>query len=368
MRLDSIRLYNFRNFVACDASFSPSVNAFLGDNGQGKTNLIEAIGVLSFAKSFRSQTNSELIRWGESEASVFGKITKSAGEEELGVVFKGGKRETLLNGNKLKSIEDFVGRLICVSFSPSDMSIVQGSPQERRRFIDKHLTEARPAMLRRLMDYSRALKNKNAVLQDDSARLETVRPWNQILAETGTEIINSRRALLSRLEDLARGFQSRISGDAPLSLKLKTNLCPDDIEVNRDAAFHALETSFHKERLRGQAMYGPHRDDIEILLGDKEAGSFASQGQTRTIVLSLKLGMIQLLEETRGESPIVLLDDVDSELDAARRNSLFELVLEQSRQVFITGTELRFFSKNTLPDARMFTIKEGVIAAREDWT
>lgn len=368
MRLESIRLYNFRNFVSCDASFSPSVNAVLGDNGQGKTNLIEAIGVLSFGKSFRSQSNSELVRWGQGEASVFGKILKASGEEELGVVFRGGRREALLNGNKLKSIEEFVGRLICVSFSPSDMSIVQGAPQERRRFLDKHLTEARPAMLRRLMDYARALKNKNVVLQDESARLETVRPWNQILAETGAEIVNSRRSLLARLEELSKSFQARISSDPPLSLKLKTNLCPEEAEVSADGALQTLEASFHKERLRGQAMYGPHRDDIDILLGDNEAAAFASQGQTRTIVLSLKLGLIQLLEESRGESPIILLDDVDSELDAARRNSLFDLILEQKRQVFITGTELRFLSKNALPNAKMFTIKEGVISAEEDWS
>ena len=292
------------------------------------------------------------MHWGEDAASVFAKldIAIEGGELtrlELGASIQNGKRSLFVNGNKVASLSEFVGRLVCVTFSPTDLAIVKGSPSIRRKFVDKHLVDLHPLLIDDLLSFQRAISSKSSLLKagvDDDAKLDS---WDAVIAGSAARIVNARREFLRALEkQAALVLQHFAPGDAPLSLKLDSRLLSDEEgEVTPEQIIEKLRKYRAREVRYRSCLVGPHRDDVEILLAGHDARAFASQGQARTAVLCLKLGVIKLLEDERRDRPVVLLDDVDSELDAARVRALFEAVLAEPRQIFITGTG----SKDELP-------------------
>jgi len=338
MHIEWLKLYNFRNLTDGIHRFSPGLNLICGQNGQGKTNLIEAINLLSAGRSFRTQTLAELVRWGEREASVFALVKGALSDVELGVSITASGRSAFVNGDEVGSLADFVGRLLCVTFSPTDLAIVKGSPQVRRKFLDRHLVDLEPGLIGFLLDYSRALRSKSAVLKRGDADAAALEPWNVVLARAAAPIIRARRAVLRALEERADEYYRTIARhDGRVTLSLETGITGD--EPSADDIFLQLTAVATREMRYKAAILGPHRDDIQIAIDGHDARAFASQGQSRSIVLALKLGVIGLLETQRHESPIVLLDDVDSELDQSRCDALFELVYQTKRQVFVTGTD-----------------------------
>lgn len=344
--------------------FSRGVNVIVGRNGQGKTNLVEAIHLLSLSKSFRTAESRELVRWGEKAGSVFGVITETAGETELGVAFEEKGRGYYLNGQRLKTVTDFVGRFLCVCFSPSDLLLVQGAPAERRRFIDKHLADLMPAHMGSLLAYNRAIHNKNRMLKEGVADLSLLDPWNQILAEEALRIVRAREEFILMLRKKAAEMHTGFcEDDAPLALALSSNVTP--ALRTREALLEEYGRYRSREAACGRALLGPHRDDMLISLGGNDARAFASQGQGRSIVLSLTLGVIVLLEEQRKESPVVLLDDVNSELDSRRSDAFFSLVLRQGRQIFVTGTDTSVGHLDTTQGYEVFEMSAGRLSRRE---
>ena len=340
MHVSNLRLYQFRNFTDEKINFSPNVNFIVGANGQGKTNLVEAFNVLSLGRSFRTSSLRDLVQWGHKEASIFARVEQDHEDLELGIAIQGGERLAYVNGNQAKSLSEYVGRLLCVSFSPDDLELVKGGPGERRRFIDRHLFDLKPNLMADMLQYQRALKNKNVLLKSGEQSHERYLPWNQILAETGTKIVRERIVLVQALEEAAREIYSSFAPqDGELGLKCINTLSLDNLD--QETVFKFLTENLSKEINRQRTTFGPHRDDIEISIAGHEARSFASQGQTRSVVLALKLAVINILEEKRKESPIVLLDDVDSELDRKRGEAFLSLVLSQKRQILVTGTEVR---------------------------
>jgi DNA replication and repair protein RecF len=338
MYLKTLRPYHFRNLEDAAPNFSRGVNVIVGKNGQGKTNLVEAIHLLGLSRSFRTSNYSELIRWGEKDASVFGVIVNNAGEIELGVALEEKGRGYYLNGQKLKTVTEFVGHLVCVGFSPQDLMLLQGPPSGRRKFLDRHLSDLTPAHLGSLLSYNRALQSKNRILKEGIQDVALLDAWNAILAREALVLVQSREEFIRALQAKARHIYAAFcQDDEELSLDLSTNVK----ESLRTPA--ALCEEFQRYRGRevafGSSLLGPHRDDLLVRLGSRDARAFASQGQCRSIVLALTLGVIELLEDRRGESPVVLLDDVNSELDTARSDAFFKLVLRQGRQIFITGTD-----------------------------
>ena len=338
MYLRSIKTYHFRNLQDSLITFNPGVNVIIGKNGQGKTNLVEAINVLSLSKSFRTSVTSELIKWGETECSLFGSVIYPSIEEsesELGFTVVKKSKSFLLNGNPVKSITDFVGRLICVTFSPADLFLLQGPPSGRRKFVDKHMVDLIPGLIGPLISYQRTLQNKNKLLKDGVETASLLDTWNELLARDGAMIANARMDFIKLLEVRAAKIHARFCpSDGKLGLSLKSN-----VEGDLNTLFNALQKIRSREVAVRSSIVGPHRDDVVVTLGGTDAHAFASQGQTRSIVLSLTLGVIELIEEQRGESPVVLLDDVNSELDTSRSDAFFNLVLTQKRQIFITGTD-----------------------------
>ena len=318
--------------------FSSGPVFITGDNGNGKTNLVEAIYLLSGSRSFRTNSAGEFSKWGTDTCSVFGTVTAQTGEFEMGLLFHPGRREGLLNGNPLPSFGDFLGKISVVAFSPNDLSLVKGSPQGRRKFLDRHMVDEQPGLLKVLLSYQRALANKSAVLKDHGVSFQKVAPWNSLLAEYGEIIANERGVFLRKLEDRAGKYhRSFAATDGDLTVSLESDFVKGGPLAREEIEAH-LEGLCAREMAQRMSVSGVHRDDVRISLGGVDARSFASQGQTRSTVLSLKLGVIDLVEESLGEPPIVLLDDVDSELDAARGERLFGVLLEKERQLLVTGT------------------------------
>lgn len=359
MWLKSLRLYQYRNLVDAELNFAPQLNVFVGRNGQGKTNLIEAISLLSYGRSFRTTNQRELIKWEAGEASVFGVLETETADVELGLAIQPKGKRPYINAKEAESLADFVGRLLSITFAPDDLELVKGGPLYRRRFLDRHLVDLDPTMMNQLIGFARALKHKNALLKSGTATQEEVRIWNRSLLPHAIAITNARIqliALLSRAADEV--YQTFATQDGPLTLRLKSTLLPEPGALAGDTAEQTLDSAVPREISRNTTLIGPHRDELVLALGGREARSFASQGQTRSIVLALKLGMLQLIEEKRSMIPLVLLDDVDSELDSGRSEALHELVFRPGRQVFITGTQ---FGAKVQKGARVFEITNGNI-------
>lgn len=310
-----------------------------GLNGNGKTNLVEAIYLLSGSRSFRTNTNSELLTWGAREASVFGTVTHKTGTDELGISFSPGQRTAYKNGNQLSSITELLGVCSVVAFSPSDLFLVKGSPSGRRKFLDRHMVDLQPSFLNTLMAYQKALASKSALLKESHVGLNELRPWNELLTEYGGKVVDNRIKFLKSLGEKAVKFHREFAQtDGELSLTLESDCLTPDGSLSIERIQSEFERVASREIATRTTVFGPHRDDVAITLGGIDCRAFASQGQTRSVVLSLKLGVIELLEERLGESPIIVLDDVDSELDSGRSSRLFSALVKQERQVIITGT------------------------------
>lgn len=363
MRVKTLNLFQFRNLSDGLLEFDPAVNFITGDNGQGKTNLLEAISFLSLAKSFRTSTMKEVTRWNQTSCSVFGRVDQAVSEIELGVTVTEGKRKVFLNQDPVSSLTEYMGKLVTVTFSPADLSLVQGAPAGRRLFLDKHVVDASPGVLKKLMGYNRALKNKNALLRDRSVSHELIEPWNILMSECAPAILASRIRFVSDMSARADRYYQLLSGGRDGQLQTCYSASVSRGSESNGQYLEFLRQVSSRELRAGASLYGPHRDELQILLNDREAKSSASQGQARSIVLSLKLAVVDMIEAARGDAPVILLDDVESELDRSRVESLLSLIFSGSRQVFLTGTELAL--RGLFDDQRfgLFRVSNGLVTS-----
>ena len=261
-----------------------------GLNGNGKTNIVESLYLLSGSRSFRTNSSSELIRWGEKECSIFGTITSRHGTEELGMVFTTGGREVFSNGAPLPSVTEAIGRLQVVAFSPSDLALVKGPPAGRRRFIDRHMVDLDPPFIKVLMGYQRALASKSAVLKQPGCTPNHLRAWNEVLAPACWKIVDNRRKFLESLSDKSAGFHHLYAPtDGELLLSLESDFFEKGEVMPESEILERLEGAAHREIAIRSASLGAQRDDVKVALGGVDARAFASQGQTRSAVLSMKI-------------------------------------------------------------------------------
>lgn len=359
MFVRSVKLYNFRNIEGKELFFSPGLNVIHGRNGQGKTNLVETLNLISSTKSFRSAKTQELIRWGETEASAHVTVEEGLGEIALGVILTKEGKEFLLNGKKSSAI-DFVGKLLCVTFSPTDVEIIKGSPVVRRKFLDKHTIDLQPVTLKYLLHYNTAVKNKTLLLKERSPSPQQLDSWDRVLADAATHIMKARAEFVQKLKAVADTYYQRFAdSDGHMSLSLKSNISLDD--TSSAGIFDFVRSKRSEELQQRSALYGPHRDDLQITVNSKSSRLYASQGQSKSLAIALKLGVIDLLEGYRGESPVIILDDVDAELDSDRLKKLYEIIIADKRQVFITGTEVNKSLEGYPSDYSAFFVQNGAI-------
>ena len=357
MFVQTLTTYQLRNLDSQKLVLSSGLNIITGRNGQGKTNIVEALNLLSLGKSFRTSKLSELIAWGKDEASVFAEVVLAESEVRLGVILRKGSRETLVNDDKTPLVQ-FVGRLLCVTFSPTDIEVIKGAPQERRRFLDKHLVDLHPGILKNLVSYATALKNKNALLKSGCTDRTKFQPWNRVLAREAALIGATRREFVSRLnEESSRIYSQFAESDGELTTRLKEDI-PEGDEAR---IIEVLESEVAREIGMRSSLRGIHKDDLIISIEGKQTRHYASQGQSKSSILALKLGVIELLEKRKGERPVVLLDDVDSELDRVRTSALYGQILKDGRQVFITGTEVGNHIRERFSSFREYEVRGGIV-------
>ncbi|MBI2264637.1 MAG: DNA replication/repair protein RecF [Armatimonadetes bacterium] len=345
MELLHLELENFRNLSRVSRSFPSGLNLVTGPNAQGKSNLLEALFLLSVGKSLRAHREDDLIQWGAPFARIVGRTALRDGEQTVEAVLERGGafgiRKTLrINGTHCSRLSQFVGRTPMVHFLPSDLDLVQGEPFRRRRYLDVLGAQLHPDYLRELQSYQKALRERNHLLRTDP-RESLLQSYEILLAESGSRITLRRAALVERLAPLAARFHREFTQEVEnLRIEYRPSIELEEREANLlvEAFLREFARSRGQEIVRKTTLTGPHRDDLAVFVNGKDARFFGSQGQQRTASISLKLAEAGLMEEEQGDPPLLLLDDILSELDRARTRSLLAH-LPGSRQILITITE-----------------------------
>ena len=353
MNLQELSLRSFRNYGEVRLEFDPGVNLIVGDNAQGKTNLLEAISYLGSGKSFRAQKTSEMVRFGDDFAEIQGTVFSQERQQELRyLLFAGSRpRQIFRNGARKKSAADLVGVLPTVLFCPEDLLILKMGSSQRRRFGDLALCQLRPNYDAALTEYHRILEQKSRILKDrfeNPALLDILPEYNLRLCQVGALLISYRVRFYEGLEKSAAKFHSQFSGGVEnFQLQYKTVSTVKDpfapVSVLTEDLLEHLARHTKAELETAQCLTGPHKDDFTVSLSGIDLKAYGSQGQTRTAAISLKLAQRELMGREWGEEPVLLLDDVLSELDPGRQDFVLNQIV--SGQVFITCCEPGRFTK-----------------------
>ena len=362
MQITELTLRSYRSYETLHLAFDPGVQIFLGANAQGKTNIIEALYYAAFGRSHRTSSDAGLIRVGEDGAHIALSFRRHDVPGALSFTFaRGARRRIEYAGESLRQ-RDLVGILPMVLFSPEDLFLVKGAPALRRRYLDAELSQASPAYYGELLRYTRILKQRNAVLKDIRERLaapDDLLPWDAQLAKSAAYIVTRRTSAVAQLGALSARVQSVLAAGEELTLVYDiAGAAPES--GAKDDMTEQLYLWYNKMLREGRARdiaraatgVGPHLDDLVLRVGGMNLRSFGSQGQQRTGALALKLAELFYLQENVGEAPILLLDDVMSELDADRRRALLDFIRHENIQTFITATDAAYF-----PAERMGTYR-----------
>ena len=323
MRLTGLRLHDFRGYRQVLLSPPPGVTVLVGENGAGKTNLLEAVHLCCLGRSHRTAFDREMIRTGQATAAVQLTVERSDGRHDVGVrLFEAARKRKIIyvNGKIAPRIGELIGHATCVIFSPEDLELVKDGPQTRRRFLDMLLSQLQPAYFYALQTYMTTLRQRNALLKQGDLR--PLEAWNAQLAAAAAPLIRARRQVCDQLSSSAQKHYYYIGGreNEQFAMRYESALSESgDIEGDM---LRGLQACRDEEARRQTTCFGPHRDDLSLFLFDQPLKAFASQGQMRTAALSMKLAAFDLLELSQGEPPLLLLDDVLSELDPDRRRRL----------------------------------------------
>lgn len=358
MYIKEIELHDFRNYRELSVEFDPQVNIFHGKNAQGKTNLLESIYISSMGKSFRTSKDKELIRFGADFFRV--KITAFK-EDDISVelaVNQEGKKGIKIDGIKAKKLSQLFENIYIVIFSPEDLRIVKDEPEKRRKFIDRELCQIKPSYYNSLSRYKKALAQRNAYLKEERIDPAILDIWDGQLAKYGSKVILHREHFIEKLDHISREIHEGITNQKEsleISYEPSIRSCP-----NLSDCFYAeLQKNRERDLKNRTTGKGPHKDDLKLQIGGIDIRSFGSQGQQRTAALSLKLSEIRLIQEETEESPVLLLDDVLSELDKERQKYLIHSL--EDTQIFITTTEISPELERSLEHIRYFQVKDGAV-------
>jgi len=363
--IDQLVLKNYRNYEEASLELSPKLNIFIGDNAQGKTNLLESIYVTGFGKSFRTSRDKDLVRMGEEQAQI--RVHGEKAYTDVTVDFRLNKRaekDIRVNGNRLLKRSDLFGALNIVLFSPEDLRLIKEGPSERRRFIDRELSQISPRYCQGLIEYMRIMGQRNELLKQIPYKksMEAMLPiWNEKMAKAGTDVIIRRHKFLSRLDEISHEIHKGITDEKEkLKIKYLSNISVknfDEYDTIYMVFEERLKTAYESDLKRGYTSVGPHRDDLGIFVNEIDIRQFGSQGQQRTAALSLRLSEIEIIKEEVGEYPILLLDDVMSELDNRRQNDLIRTM--RDIQTIITITDVESIDDSFIKEARIFHVDQG---------
>jgi len=366
VHVGSIRLSHFRNYRALEVGFHPRLNVFLGSNAQGKTNILEALYCLSTTRSFRAAVDEEMIQLDQEAAGIEGLLEGEKGRDQVYLELRRGKGKTLtLNGKKQKKLSSLLGQMPAVIFSPDDLFLVKGGPSLRRKYLDATILQLDPGFLPHFQLYDRALKQRNALLRQRAADLESqVALWDRPLAEHGAMILKKRVETAGRLSAFAGQALRDLTGGLEVFEMKYERTIEGENESLKENILLALQRARREEMARGVTVVGPHRDDVGLFVNGELLRKFGSQGQQRTGALALKLAQLSILAEGCQTQPLILFDDVMAELDE-KRQAFFLNRLQRGGQAFLTGTSAHDFA-SAMKAARVFSVAEGRVEMTQE--
>jgi len=363
--IDKISLKNFRNYRDETIEFSKDLNIIYGQNAQGKTNIIEAVFLCASGRSHRTSKDAELVNIDGTGFSILLELEKTEGRKNIGIEYERGKKKIVkINEVPVKKIGSLMGNLVAVIFSPEDILIIKEGPSQRRRFIDITLCQLKPSYFYDLQQYNKILLQRNALLKEIQFRrslLDTLEVWDYKIAELSSRIMIARNEFINRLCEIAKRIHFNLTdGSESMEIKYSPSVglhnLSDPAELKNEF-IKQLSNTRASELKRCVTLIGPHRDDYEMVLNGLSLKMFGSQGQQRTSVLSLKLAEIEIIRSETDENPVLLLDDVMSELDFKRREFLLENI--KNIQTFITCTDKDLFENRNFGDNLYIRVEAG---------
>ncbi|PSO56759.1 MAG: DNA replication/repair protein RecF [Cyanobacteria bacterium QH_1_48_107] len=375
MYLKDLHLRQFRNYLDQRVAFDAQKTILVGNNAQGKSNLLEAVELLSTLKSHRATRDRDLVLEGTTAGQIQATTKRTYGSMELGLTLrKQGRRTVALNREPLRRQIDFLGILNAVEFSSLDLELVRGAPERRRNWLDSLLVQIEPVYAYILQQYNKVLRQRNALLKEIRDReksesttngqaREQLAIWDAQLVENGSRVMRRRARVLQRVAPLAQLWHASISGETEvLEIKYAPNVTwsQDDPEGVQQAISEKIQQRRIAEQQLGSTVVGPHRDEVEFTINQTPARIYGSQGQQRTLVLAVKLAELKLIEEVVGEPPLLLLDDVLAELDPNRQNQLLQAIQDRF-QTLITTTHLSSFDAQWRKDSQILSVEAGEI-------
>ena len=372
MKLTNLQLQNFRNYESVQLEFTDGVHVFIGENAQGKTNLMESIYALAMTKSHRTTNDKELIGWNKKFATIKGTVEKTATKTNLELQFSKKGKIAKVNYLEQKRLSSYLGNLNVILFAPENLTLVKGSPQNRRKFVDMELGQMSSLYLYDLVEYNRVLKQRNTYLKQLAIKKkqpdEYLEVLSEMLSELASKIVFHRLDFMKQLEALAIPIHDQLSlGREKFSVSyqatipLEDGLTPSQMKEIYINQFKKNQT---READQATTLIGPHRDDLIFYLNEIPVQTYGSQGQQRSTVLSLKLAEIELMKLSTGEYPLLLLDDVLSELDDDRQTHLIKAI-ENKVQTFITTTSLDGIKQQFINEPVVIPIEKGTILKTE---
>lgn len=360
MKIKKLILNNFRNYDFLDIEFSDSINIFYGNNGQGKTNILEALYILSTTKSHKNSNDKEIIKFNENEAFIHGYFNENSIDIKVDIhIEKNKKKEIIINNLKLNRINEHIGNINIIIFSPEDLKIINSSPAKRRSFIDTELCQINKVYMNNLSIYKKIIEQRNKLLKEISIKkdkniISTLDVWDEQLIKYGVEIIKEREKFIEKISNIVRDKHKEITNtDEELKIIYKKNV--DEINFREE-----LKNNREKDLKYICSNVGPHRDDIDFYINDVDVKIYGSQGQQRTVALILKLSEIEIIKNIYNKKPILLLDDVLSELDRKRQRLLLKMI--NGTQTFITCTGIEEFINENIDINTIYEIKNGEAA------
>ena len=361
MYIKSLELKNYRNYENLCINISPGTNILYGDNAQGKTNVLEAIYLCGTTKSHRGSKDKEMIRFDQDESHIRMMVKKDGVSHKIDMHLKKNKSKGIaIDGVPIRKASELFGIVNIVFFSPEDLNIIKNGPAERRRFLDSEICQLSRLYMIELANYNKVVAQRNKLLKEISfsgRMADTLEIWDEQMVRYGTSIISERKKFISRLNDILSEIHQNLTGGK------EQILITYEPNVSEEAFSEELKAGRERDLRFGQSYTGPHRDDFCVRVNDIDIRKYGSQGQQRTAALSLKLAEIRLVEEEIHDTPVLLLDDVLSELDGSRQNYLLQSI--HSIQTLITCTGLDEFVENHFEANSVFQVVEGSVFHKE---
>ena len=362
MHISSLKISNFRNYDLLKLDLNPNMNIIIGNNGQGKTNLLESIYVLGLTKSHRSFIDNNLIKQNEKICKIKGDLVKNDMTSKLEIVLENKKKNLKIDNNNINKNSDYISNMNIIIFYPEDLELIKGSPSSRRRFLNLELSQLNSNYLIILNDYNKLLKMRNDYLKNSYIDQNYLNILTDYLIEKAITIYKLRKKFIDKLNNNVEKIYYDITKLKKFNIKYKSSIELDDLSY--DNLKNKLEEKFiymkNQELKLKTTLVGPHRDDLEFYLDDLNLKNYGSQGQQRIAIIALKLGEIDIFKQYKENTPILLLDDVFSELDEKKKNNLLKYINDDI-QVIITTTDINNINKKVIKNSKIIEIKNGKV-------